>query len=227
MHAGLGNLSNFSQKGTLDSMMSDLIQALPSQYRIVEFVESVLGGEFLRGHCPPIEAWLESNRNELMRRKLNPTITERLKSNPVWSRWLLVPITALMLGWGYLTFLAAERTAIGPLAGQLFDLQNPSPLISIYQSRPTRGMRDLIEEIGKRADAGALGSVFFCNPLEQSVKNPTVEIQVIDNGQRLVDPDGIVTDKYDGLVPVGTMVTVVYECKEPRPFPLTFNVWIK
>ena len=258
LHAGIGNLSNFSQKGTLDSMTSELVQALSSQYRIVEFVESVLTGDFLKGHCPPIEAWLESNRSEFVRRKNNPTIIERLGRvcNPLWSPWKFLSIAAVVVALTTLSLFPLVRTPIGPLQGQMIDLQNSAPLISIYQSRPTRGMRDLTDEIGQRADAGAFGSVFFCNPLDSSIKSPTVEVQVINsNGQRLTDPDGsfeihwlppdldreemgrwgpklhllngIITDRYDGLLPAGTIITVVYQRKVPLPFPLTFNVWLK
>ncbi len=74
LHAGLGNLSNFAQKGTLDSMTTELVHALSSQYVILEFVESVLAGDFLKGHCPPIEAWLKSNRAYLLDIKTRTTV---------------------------------------------------------------------------------------------------------------------------------------------------------
>ena len=263
LHAGFGHLSNYSQKGTMDAMTSDLVMALSNQYRIGEFVDAVLNGDFLKGQCPPIEKWLESNRSELQQRKLNPTSVDSQPAEGslgsgrlLWLRWLLVPLVAVIAAWVYLHFFPGVSAAIGPLQGQLIDLQNSAPLITIYQSHPTRGMRDLTDEIGVRADGGAFGSVFFCNPLESAVENPTVEVRVIDaNGQRLDDPDGIfeihwlppdhdreesgrwgpklhlkdgiITDRYDGSVPVGTVITVVYQCREPHPFPLTFHGWLK
>ena len=258
LHSGLGTLSQFTEKGTLGAMTSDLVRVLSNQYRVVEFIDAVLQGDFLKGNCPPIEKWLDANRTELIRRKLNPTITERLVRlyNPIWSRWLVVPIVAVTVACVYLIFVSAQRTTIGPLQGQLIDLQNSAPVITMYQSRPTRGMRDLTDEIGQRADSGAFGSIFICNPLEAAAKSPAVDVKVISgNGQHLDDPDGIfeihwlppdqdreelgrwgpklhlkdgvVTDKYDGLVPVGTIITVVYQSKKPQPFPLTFNVWLR
>src|SRR5687767_10013552 len=75
LHSGIGNLSKFSEKGTLGAMTTDLVRGISSQYRVVEFVEAVLQGDFLKGNCPPIEDWLAANRDELLRRKLHPTVT--------------------------------------------------------------------------------------------------------------------------------------------------------
>lgn len=258
LHAGLGNLSKFSEKGTLDAMSADLVRALASQFRVVEFVESVLQGDFLKGHCPPIEAWLASNRAELLRRKLNPTVAERLQriGSPVSSWWLLVPIALLTLAGMYQNFYPAVRVSLGPLAGQQVDLQQTSVLNTVYTSRPTRGMRELIDDIAEKADSGDYGVIFLCNALEQALESPIVEVRAVDeDGHHLDDPDGIfeihwlppdrdreelgrwgpklhlkdgvVTDKYDGLVPIGTIITVVYHRKEPRPFRPKFSVWVK
>ena len=136
LHAGIGKLSNFSQKGTLDSMTSELVQALSSQYRIVEFVESVLTGDFLKGHCPPIEAWLESNRSEFVRRKNNPTIIERLGRvcNPLWSPWKFLSIAAVVVALTTLSLFPLVRTPIGPLQGQLIDLQNSAIFVEVLKN---------------------------------------------------------------------------------------------
>jgi nitrate reductase NapE component len=259
LHSGLGNLSKFSEKGTLVAMTADLVRAMSSQFRVVEFVEAVLQGDFLKGHCPPIEDWLAANREELLRRKLHPTVSERIQhiASPLLTRWLALPIVLVALVGGYWFFIRNVEVVVGPLRHQVFDLQQSiAPLTTEYYSRPSRGMLDLIEEISTIAESSKYGRVILCKPLEVELKNPTVEVEVVDaDGNHLNDPDGlfqihwlppdrdreeqgrwgptrhlkegVITDKHDGVVPAGTIITVVYHRKEPRPFPPTFNVWVK
>ncbi len=252
VHAGLGNLSNYSQKGTLGAMASELVQALSAQHRIVTFVEAVLDSDFLQGHCPPIEAWLKSNREESPDTIVPPNLPPSLA---VGMRWALVPICAVAVIAVLLSYAFGSRPPIGPLQGELIDLTSAAPLTTYYQSHPTRAARDLIDTIAEKADAGAFGSVYFCNPLETDIRNPKVEVNIFEGNHRLDDPDGtveihwlppdqdkekvgrlgprqhlteeVIGDTHDGLVPANTVVVVVYQCKEPRPFPLTFQVWVK
>lgn len=253
IHGGLGNLSKYAEKGTLGAMASELVQTLSAQHRVVELVEAVLSSDFLQGHCPPIEGWLESNRDDLSSPLGAPqeTVTDRR----VWMYWLVAAISTLAVAGAIASFVFGPRLALGPLQGELIDLASAAPLTTFYQSHPTRAARDLIDTIAERTDAGAFGSVFFCNPLESDIRNPQVEVRIFEGKHRLADPDGTVeihwlppdrdkeqlgrwgprqhltegeiTDSYAGLVPANTVIVVLYQCKEPRPFPLTFQVWVK
>lgn len=286
LHAELGNLSTFTEKGTLPAMTSDLVRALASQYRIVEFVAGVLQGDYLKGQCPPIEEWLKTNREELLRRKNHqnsfpiPPITDpsqvigwwvvafaQMKAvrnaidvfgqSQVIRWWLLAPVIGIVLAGAYWVLPPSVRTPIGPLAGQSFSLQQSlSALTTLNNSRPTRGTEELHAAVFALADDGDYGVVFLSKPIELDIENPSIEVRATDvDGNSLQDRDGIMeihclppdrdresrgrwspklhlkdgvaVDKYDGLLPAGATITVVYHRKEPREAPPTLNVWLK
>lgn len=99
LHADLGNLSRYTARATLDEMTSDVVRKLSAQYRITELVEAVLSGDFLRGHCPPIELWLTTKRDELERRKRYPSLPKAFQSmagqSTTW--WLVAAVMLLGL----------------------------------------------------------------------------------------------------------------------------------
>ncbi len=261
LHSGLGNLSMFTQQGTLPAQTSEIVRTLSCQYRVVEFVEAVLQGDFLMGHCPPIVVWLNAHRIELMRRRDRPTLVERIQrfvgqlQEVRW--WLLSPVIGLVLAVAFFALPPSVRAPIGPLAGQLFSLQQSlSTLTTINNSRPTRGTEELHAAVFALADDGEFGVVLLAKPLEQSIENPTIEVRATDvDGNSLEDRDGLIeihclppdrdresqgrwspklhlkdgvaSDTYDGMLMAGSIITVVYHRKEPREAQPSFSLWLK
>ena len=210
LHSGLGNLSTFTQKGTLPAMTSDVLRALSSQYRIMEFVEAVLQGDYLKGHCPPIEAWLVANREELLRRKNRrlpiPSLTN------LW--WGLLPIAVLLMWWGYTNYqhvlesfrgktivrdyeigeITIEKPVLEPFRGGPIAIDSLTVLVELERTRSTQVLSDLQEKIRKVAEVDKhYGLYYLSAPLDKDLVDPTVKIQAfLSNNEPLKDGESIV-----------------------------------
>ena len=212
LHAGLGNLSRLSTHGTLDAIASEVVRELAARYQIIELVKAVLNGDFLQGQCPPIELWLSANLEELIRRRDNPTLVERipdLAAHPL-SRWILGAVVVVASALVFATRPSPPDPlnpkqgsedkrgepafGTGLLHGQDFNLQQSlSALATIHQSRPSESSENLETLLNTITDAGEFGAVFVSNPTAAMVRNASVSVGVDEpNGAKIEDRKGLV-----------------------------------
>lgn len=142
------------------------------------------------------------------------------------------------------------------LDGERVDVASPAPLASLYQAKHSAGMGSLVESVGEIADSNRNGEVFVSKPLDHPPKRPIVEVEVkYDNGDRVKDQDdqvdvhwlapdanreemerwqirvhlqnGVANVPYDGVVPNGAIVAVVYHYSGYRQASPRLYVWLK
>ncbi|MEJ7592130.1 MAG: hypothetical protein WKF77_11310 [Planctomycetaceae bacterium] len=87
-HNNLPRLEELAGNGDLRYSMTRVVSYLSREYKIVELVDGVLN-EF-DNSCPPLQGWLEENRTDLLRRRDNPSIRDRVASfgSHVRAGWL-------------------------------------------------------------------------------------------------------------------------------------------
>jgi hypothetical protein len=72
----LPRLDEIARPGDLRYTIHEVVTKLSQRYRIVELVEAVLSE--LDDHCPPLQEWLETHRADLIRRRDDPNLWEKI-----------------------------------------------------------------------------------------------------------------------------------------------------
>ncbi len=193
-------------------------------------------------------------QKELLRRRDHPTIVERFQRivsrSIAW--WGLGFAAVLVLGLGYLNY----KPVLEPFRGKPIRIENLAVLGELDRTQSTQELRDLLTKIGKASDAGEYGFYHLSIPLPHDLDNPTVEVRSFDSsGQPIEDrdaiveihwlppdrghersgqagpekrlTDGVVTDRYNGRVPAGTIIVMFYHRKENKYGEPTFQIQVK
>lgn len=235
-------------------MTSDVVRKFAAQHQIVEFVEAVLNGEFLKGQCPPIEAWLASMREELQRRKRRPAVIRKIQEIVSPRIFLLGLVSAAVLVLGLVFW--NDRPILEPFRGGPIAIQNPAVLGDLEKTRSTQVLRDLLKRIQTVSDAGEYGFYYLSIPLEEDLDNPVVEVRAfaadgvpLEDREAFVEihwlppdreleksglggaekrlTDGIVTDRYFGRVPADTIIAMLYHRRDNQYGEPKFQIHVK
>jgi len=75
-HNGLPEIEELTGNGNHRDRTEDVVDELSKRFRIVELVEGAIGE--LHGSCPPLQSWIEKARDELIRRRDNPSVVEKI-----------------------------------------------------------------------------------------------------------------------------------------------------
>jgi hypothetical protein len=75
-HNGLPEIEELAGNGNHRDRTEEVVDELSKRFRIVELVEGAIGE--LDGSCPPLQSWIEKTRDELIRRRDEPSVIERI-----------------------------------------------------------------------------------------------------------------------------------------------------
>lgn len=75
-HNGLPEIEELVGNGNHRDRTEEVVDELSKRFRIVELVEGAIGE--LDGSCPPLQSWIERVRDELIRRRDDPSVIERI-----------------------------------------------------------------------------------------------------------------------------------------------------